>query len=406
MLLVAGAQQSNGPMAHRPSFSMGRSNGAAFVTPPMTMELAPLRRAFPTASEMKPQAEVESASAAVERMNPMEDPSWDRRLLAHPDYSFFAGSAWAKVLSDSYGYTPAYLTSVRPGALHSVLPLMEVKSRLTGCRGVSLPFTDDCKVLSLDPGSARAIIEEAMKCGRARAWKCLELRGGRELFPAAPASTSFYGHRLDLACGEQRLFASFEGSVRRAIRKAEKLGVKVEISHTLEALRDFYTLHCKTRKKHGLPPQPFLFFRNLHKHVLGAQQGFVALARYRQKVIAAGVYIHLGSRAIYKYGASDAASQELRGNNLVMWEAIKRLAQNGFESLDLGRTSGTDTGLRRFKLGWGACERSIDYLRYDFMAQRFVVARDQASGWHNLVFRILPIALSRTIGGALYRHAA
>lgn len=385
---------------------MGCSKGPAFAAALMTAELAPLRRAFPTGTEMKPQAEADSASAKVERMNPTEDPAWDRRLLAHPDYSFFGGSAWAKVLSDSYGYTPAYFTRARGGELHSVLPLMEVKSRLTGCRGVSLPFTDDCKVLSPEPGAARAVIEEAMKWGRARDWKYLELRGGRELFPAAPASTSFYGHRLDLAGGEQRLFAGFESAVRRAIRKAEKLGVKVEISHTLEALRDFYTLHCKTRKKHGLPPQPFWFFRNLHNHVLRAQQGFVALARYGQKAIAAGVYVHLGSRAIYKYGASDAASQDLRGNNLVMWEAIKRLAQNGFESLDLGRTSCADTGLRRFKLGWGACERSIDYLRYDLMTQGFVVARDQASGWHNLVFRILPIALSRTVGGLLYRHAA
>ena len=42
----------------------------------------------------------------------------------------------------------------------------------------------------------------------------------------------------------------------------------VEILQSVEAVRIFYSLQCQTRKKHGLPPQPFKFFLNIHKHIL------------------------------------------------------------------------------------------------------------------------------------------
>jgi len=70
--------------------------------------------------------------------------------------------------------------------------------------------------------------------------------------------------------------------------------------------------------------------------------------------------------------------------------------------LDFGRTSLDNDGLRRFKLGWGTRERRIDYFRYDPRKDRFVTARDASSGWHNHIFKTLPIPLSRLIGAALY----
>jgi lipid II:glycine glycyltransferase (peptidoglycan interpeptide bridge formation enzyme) len=112
----------------------------------------------------------------------------------------------------------------------------------------------------------------------------------------------------------------------------------------------------------------------------------------------------MGNKAIYKFGASDTAYQDLRGNNLVMWEAIKRCARDGCESADFGRTSVTNEGLRRFKLGWGATERTIEYFKYDLRKRSFVTDSDKASGWHNLVFRSMPPFVSRLAGTFLYKH--
>jgi lipid II:glycine glycyltransferase (peptidoglycan interpeptide bridge formation enzyme) len=218
------------------------------------------------------------------------------------------------------------------------------------------------------------------------------------------ASVSYYGHVLRLDDGEERLFEKFDSAVQRAIRKSERAGVTVEISSSLEALRIFYDLHCRTRQKHRLPPQPFSFFECIHRHVLDQGLGFVALARSGGRPVSASVFFHLGTKAIYKFGASDEKAQQLRGNNLVMWEAIKWMARRGLTELNFGRTSATNEGLRRFKQGWGTREYEINCLKYDFGKRQFVSGTDRAVGWHNRVFSLMPIPVSRLVGKILYRH--
>ena len=126
----------------------------------------------------------------------------------------------------------------------------------------------------------------------------------------------------------------------------------------------------------------------------------------RPSIGAGAVFFHSGKTAVFKFGASDETLQHLRANNLVMWQAIRWHAQRGFTLLDFGRTSLENEGLRRFKLNWGSQERRIDYVRYDCQTGSFVTGRDEALGWHNRLFKILPVAFGRLIGAALYRHAA
>jgi hypothetical protein len=343
---------------------------------------------------------------AAQRLNPLEISDWDARISRQPDFTFFHGAAWAKVLAETYGYVPQYFFSGEPNLPESLLPLMEVKSWLTGTRGIALPFTDECEPLVSDKNSFQKLFDAAIDFGKKRGWKYVELRGGKIFLSEAPASVSFYGHELNLVAGAEKLFERLDGSVRRAIRKAEKEGVVAEVLQDEKSVREFYSLQCQTRKKHGLPPQPFSFFMNIHRHILSQNRGMIVLARHRGRAIAAAVYFYLGGRAIYKFGASDESQQHLRANNLVMWTAIRWLMQNSATQLNLGRTSLANEGLRRFKVAWGAVEKKIDYVKFDLRRNRFVIEQDEASGWHNRIFRMLPISLSRMTGQILYKHWA
>jgi CelD/BcsL family acetyltransferase involved in cellulose biosynthesis len=345
-------------------------------------------------------------TAPVQRVNPAERPDWDALLAAHPGLSFFHGAAWAKVLASAYGYAPAYFLLEEAGAARALLPLMEVDSWLTGRRGVGLPFTDDCEPLYSDPGLGKKLVQSVFEFGRARRWKYAEFRGGRELFEGVQPSLSFYGHELDLTGDEDRLFARLESSVRRAIRKSEKSGLTVEVTQTLAAMQAYYSLHCQTRKKHGMPPQSFGFFQNVHEHIVSRNKGIIVLACYQGNPAAGAIHFYGGRQAVYKFGASDESFQHLRGSNLVMWEAIKWLARNGSKSLHFGRTSIANEGLRKFKLGWGTKEHRMDYFKYDLQKDRYVTDTDESSGWHNQVFKALPAPISRVIGAALYKHWA
>jgi hypothetical protein len=343
---------------------------------------------------------------AAQRLNPLEISDWDARISRQPDFTFFHGAAWAKVLAETYGYKSHYFFSGQQELPDLLLPLMEVKSWLTGARGIALPFTDECEPLGMDKNALPKLFEAAVQFGKKRGWKYIELRGGKTFLPESPASVSFFGHDLDLVTGAEKLFENLDSSIRRAIRKAEKEGVITEVLQDEKSMCDFYSLQCRTRKKHGLPPQPYNFFLNIHRHILSQNQGMIVLARHHGRAVAAAVYFYLGGRAIYKFGASDESQQHLRANNLVMWTAIRWLAQQGATQLNLGRTSLANEGLRRFKLAWGAVEKKIDYVKFDLRENRFVIEQDEASGWHNRIFRMLPISLSRMTGQILYKHWA
>jgi hypothetical protein len=288
---------------------------------------------------------------------------------------------------------------------------MEVRSLLTGRRGVGLPFTDECSPLeggtfSAPPSSfILAPASPLLDLARKRGWCFVEFRGGSPPEPGATPSLRFFGHRLRFAGrSPEVLLQDCESSVRRATRKAQQSGLRVELSQTLDAVHDFYALHVQTRRKHGVPPQPFSFFRNIHEEIVAKGQGFVAIARLESQAVAASVFFHLGKRAIYKFGASDERQQHLRANNLVMWEAISWFARQGFESLHFGRTSLSNDGLRRFKLGWGTEEETLSYYRFDLRRHHWLTGTDRASGWHNHFFRHLPAWPSRVLGALLYPH--
>jgi hypothetical protein len=342
----------------------------------------------------------------LQRLSPNDDERWDSRLATNAGYSFFHGTAWASVLRQTYGFQPNYFATLAGEHLDALLPVMEVDSWLTGRRGVSLPFTDYCHPLAGDLPAFRQLFDRAVEYGRDRRWKYLELRGGEHFLAPALPSQRFYGHEISLVGDEKQLFTALTSPVRRAIRKAEKQGLTVEILKDAKGVKQFYSLQCQTRRKHGLPPQPFKFFQNLQKYILAEGGGIIILARSGVRTVAGSIFFHAGQQAFFKFGASDEAMLELRGNDLVMWEGIKYYASRGFRTLHLGRTSLIHEGLRRFKLGWAAREHSIEYFKYDLRRSAFVTDRDEAFGWYNRIFTALPLSLSRFLGAVLYRHIA
>jgi hypothetical protein len=346
-------------------------------------------------------------SRSVKLVNPLEDANWDERLLSQPGYSFFHSSAWARVMWQTYGYEPVYLSVFDGNRLAALLPVMEASSWLKGRRGISLPFTDVCELFDEDGLVQSALLPEAIKLGEQRGWKYLEVRGNREQFAGAPAWGQYVTHEMNLCRDADQQFENCDPAVRRAIRKGEREGVKVEIVRTAAAMAEFYRLHCYTRRKHGLPPQSFTFFENIYQYIIARSLGFICLARWQGQVIAGAIFFNIGTRALYKYGASDLRHLGLRGNNLVIWEAIKWFGQHGYKTLHFGRTDLPQEGLRRFKCGWGATERTIDYIRYDFRRHEFV-GKDmqQQTLWANRMFQTLPVGVGRLIGKLAYRHMA
>ncbi len=367
-------------------------------------------------------------------IHPLHSPDWDSFVSQRADACVFHASAWARLLADTYGFRLGYLVERQGQRIVAGLPLAETGGGLRPRRGVSLPFTDLCPLLEapkramdadrthcgaprfspaappLPPcrrgDTSHPLVKSAIEHARSRRWRSLELRECHPACDEMGSSVEYWGHTLDLTGGLPTVEARRSDSIARSTRKAAKTGLGLALGTDLDSMRQYYRLHCLTRHRHGQPPQPWNFFATLQRVVLASGLGTIVLATHHEQPVAGAVLLHLGTHAIYKFGASDETHQALRPNNLVFAEMIKHCVQIRCTTLDFGRTSLDNEGLRRFKLGWGCAERRIRYQRLEVGSMRLVHLEDRASGWHNRVFRLMPLPVAALLGRIAYRFAA
>lgn len=339
-------------------------------------------------------------------IDPRIDHSWDDSIAEHPEATIFHTSAWAKVLCDTYRHTPLYFRFKSGEHEDVLLPLMEVASPFTGRRGVSLPFSDFCAPLSFGASSpGHALVEGLATLSRERNWKYFELRSTPVASSALVPNKTFYAHKLDLQKPAAELLENFDSAARRAIRKAERSNISVEISRDENAIEQFFQLHARTRRRHGIPPQPRAFFQNIHKHIIQHGLGFMVLAHLNARPIAAAIFFHFGESALFKFGASDERHQEHRPNNLLMWQGIRHCQEFGLKTLHLGRTDVGQEGLRRFKLSLGAEEEMLRYFRFNASTSSWLPPSSTfSSSLPGGVFRRLPLTVNKLAGIMLYPH--
>lgn len=336
-------------------------------------------------------------------INPLEYPGWDDLLFSNPSYSFFHSSAWAKVIWDTYKYRPVYFAEIKDHKIATLIPVMEIHSFLTGKRGVSLPFSDYCEPIIQKRKNICDYIGFLKAYGKRHQWNHIEFRGAETPSEIQPCR-HYHIHTLMLSQDENAIFKNLRSSNKRNIKKAAKAAVETQIDRGYESIETFFKLHCTTRKRHGVPPQPFRFFEKIFEHIIAKNLGAVVVAYHQGIAVSAAVFFNYGKKVIYKFGASDYECQHLRANNLVMWEAIKWYCREGFQIFCFGRTSPDNKGLLQFKSGWGAKESIFNYYKYDLNKNRFIGAETNRSHWVNQVCRKMPIVILRSVGAALYPH--
>jgi hypothetical protein len=128
------------------------------------------------------------------------------------------------------------------------------------------------------------------------------------------------------------------------------------------------------------------------------------IASQGAKEIAGAIYFHFGKKAIFKYGASNEIYQNLRANNLIMWEAIQWYTEQGFDSLCFGRTDLGNDGLNQYKNGWRTDQTSIKYCKFDLRRGVAITSKQKLKGYHNKIFQNIPIIIARGCGSLLYKH--
>lgn len=320
----------------------------------------------------------------------------------------FHTSEWLKALRRTYGYEPFVLTTAAPGQeLRNGLVFCHVRSWLTGRRIVSLPFADHCQPLAESPESLEALLMELREEQKHAKWKYIELRplpGGTHWENAGGfgRSAEFYFHRLDLRPDRDSLYRGLHKScVQRKIQRAERERLVYEEGRSKSILAEFYHLFLLTRRRHGLPPQPLGWFRNL-LDCLGEQARIQVVSKDGQP-IASMITLSYKQTLIYKYGCSDSRFHKLGGMALLFWQAILQGKVRGAQEFDLGRSDMDNPGLAAFKGHLGGACATLTYFR----CPRRLSTRS-ASSWKAQVARTacgwLPDSALTLAGRLLYKH--
>ena len=341
-------------------------------------------------------------------IDPLTDSRWDRLLTTHPDASIFHHSGWLRALAETYGFRPMVLTNAADaGDLSNGIAFCEVRSWITGARLVSLPFSDHCEpLLNGDEGAAELGKWIESESARKR-WRYVELRPLRDKFSTAHQMTSgksFWFHVLDLEPPLNRIFSDLhKDSLQRRIRRAEREGLGYARGCSEDLLEEFYRLLILTRMRHGLPPQPRSWFRNVVKFLRPHVQ--LRIARKDGQPIAALFTLVYKDTAVYKYGCSDQRFHNLAGMPFLFWKLIEESKAEGVRQLDFGRTDKENSGLTRFKDQFGTERRELVYLDTRASARKAAHSGPYMDTAQRL-FSFLPTRLTSPLGALLYRHIA
>jgi len=323
---------------------------------------------------------------------------WREFADAHPAATLYHGAPWAEVLGRAYGFRILVAMAERGREVSAGCLLSSSKIPFAG-RFIGLPFSDSAAPLSVNAQAAAALLRGlAVAAPRRRA--SFEIRG-----TAAPApwqtSECFRQWSIDVARPFAELERDADRNFRRQVRHALAQGVAVETGDSEAMMQRFYRLQLETRRRLGVPPQPWRFFAAVHE-VFAARGALEVWIAARDGRDLAAVVVLRERDALYAKWSARASHGADGASHLLFFSMLKRYAGHAAR-LDLGRTDARNAGLARFKEEMGAAASVLPYSYFPRIPQR-ANAEDpeRATGMLARVWRRLPLPFTRAIGATAY----
>jgi len=350
----------------------------------------------------------------IKIIDPLSDPRWDRFVEKHPLGWIVHLSGWKTLMEKSFPYMKGYYLTVCDSTndeFQAALPLFKVSSWLTGNRLVNIPFATLCDPLIDTNHEMEILLEEALNLSKKLETSYIEIRTlGSSPFiqDKRLECNSFYKHHyIPLDKDLEAIKKSFHRTnVRQRIQRALDSNINIKVADSESDIETFFALYKKTRRKHGLPSQPCIFFKSLWEIFGPSKRMMLLLAEYNGKVIAGLVLFRYKQRVSAEILGTDEEYLNLSPNHLLFWEAIKSAYNDGFKIFDFGRTSPNNESLMTFKNRWGTKVIDLPQFYYPFRAAKKLDEQDTSIKL-NLIKKLCessPDFVYREISRFCYKH--
>lgn len=163
---------------------------------------------------------------------------------------------------------------------------------------------------------------------------------------------------IDLSKSEEELLAEMRRQTRYDVRRAEKLGIKVEKSNSEEIFREFRNEQAKTARRQNFIP-PSLKVLLAEREAFDDDIVIYTAETSEGEKIAYGLVIKTGKEGDYYEAASTELNRKLPGAHALLWRAVKDLKADGFKRFNLwgiapaGQPNHRYAGVTTFKTGFG-----------------------------------------------------
>lgn len=333
----------------------------------------------------------------------VKDKEWEAFLDNCNDASIYHTPQWKTFLEKTFNYEPHYLFAKDENDnITGLLPLFYVKSKLTGNRLCSVPFSHICGYIgSADPNNL--LIYKAMDTHSKLNTKYLEIRDNIDL-DVYESHNLFSTYVLELSSDVNETWLKLDKkSARWAANKSKKLGVLSECTTDIEDIRTYYELNCVTKKDIGVPCHPWKFFKNMFE--LMGQYVSLYVAKYENEIIGGGIFEYYNNTVLYGYGAVDPNYLKLHPYNSFIWKSIEDSCLNGYKQFDFGRTSSDNKGLINFKKKWGTIEKELSYSFYPKNPNSLTDNRENAKyKYGTKAIRNMPLSVYKKFSDYAFCH--
>ncbi len=153
---------------------------------------------------------------------------------------------------------------------------------------------------------------------------------------------------LGLAKTEDELLKEMNENARYSIRLAVRKGITVDIiTEDFEKyFETFYSLMVGTAKRNGFSLHPKSYYENIFQNLSKAENSYLSVAKYDQKILAIYVLIPFGGTVNYVFGCSSNEERNRMPTYLAHWKAMTHAKQLNCNYYNFG---GIDTEGRIYK---------------------------------------------------------
>jgi FemAB-related protein (PEP-CTERM system-associated) len=317
-----------------------------------------------------------------------------------PEATFFHLTGWKNVIEQVLGHPTYYLYAESGHGIEGVLPLAHMRSVLFGNALVSTPFCVHGGVAARTEEARRALEDEAERLALSLGVDYLEMRNRAIHRQDWPVKDLYVTFRKAIHPDPDENLSAIPRKQRAMVRKGIAAGLESVLDDGVER---FFDCYAASTRNLGTPVLSKRYFQALKEEF--SDRCEVMTVTHEGRAVASVLSFYFRDEVLPYYGGGPAEARDLKANDFMYWELMRRSAERGIRVFDYGRSK-IGSGSYSFKKNWGFEPEPLPY-QYRLVKAASVPNVSPTNPKYKLLieaWRRLPLPLAKRLGPMLARN--